>query len=308
MNKNEYFPADLLLLCSSEPKNVCFVETKNLDGETNLKHKIAPKEMLKFRDEVELTQLFEGSMVCEPPSDQIYRFEGIIKVAGTQDKISLNSDNLLLRGSSLRNTDWVIGVVVYTGHDTRIMRNSVNAKQKFSNLEKMLSRSIIIIMAIEACMCAVAAIYFTAWMSINAIDTSVYLDLPVPDDTTGNNWPWYVYLKEFSKTFFTWVLLFTNMVPISMLVTVEVVKFAQALFISWDISIYDMDKDLPTRVQSSNLNEELGQISHIFSDKTGTLTSNVMQFRRFSAGMTSYGTPAEPIQAESDARASTSED
>ena len=79
------------------------------------------------------------------------------------------------------------------------------------------------------------------------------------------------------------------MVPISLLVTVEVVKFAQALFIAWDINIYDTERDMPTRVQSSNLNEELGQISHIFSDKTGTLTSNVMLFRGLSAGMRRYG-------------------
>jgi phospholipid-transporting ATPase len=88
------------------------------------------------------------------------------------------------------------------------------------------------------------------------------------------------------------------MVPISLLVTVEIVKFAQALFISWDINIYDTERDMPTRVQSSNLNEELGQISHIFSDKTGTLTSNVMQFRRFSAGMTSYGGPEPTAKSE----------
>ena len=52
----------------------------------------------------------------------------------------------------------------------------------------------------------------------------------------------------FVKTFFTWILLFTNMVPISLLVTVEVVKFAQSMFIGWDINIYDTQRDMPTRV------------------------------------------------------------
>ena len=102
-------------------------------------------------------------------------------------------------------------------------------------------------------------------------------------------WVWYVFIQQFFTIFFTWMLLFTNMVPISLLVTVEIVKFWQALFIAWDADIYDCERDMPTRVQSSNLNEELGQISHIFSDKTGTLTSNIMQFRRFSAGQHSYG-------------------
>lgn len=69
MKKNQFFPADLVVLASSEPKNICYVETKNLDGETNLKHKIAPKELSQFKDEQELTQFFEGQVCCEPPND-----------------------------------------------------------------------------------------------------------------------------------------------------------------------------------------------------------------------------------------------
>ena len=288
VKKNEFFPADLVLLASSAPKNMCFIETKGLDGETNLKHKIAPKELQGYSSAVEMTRHFEGQIMCEPPNEHIYRYEGVIKTKA-QEKISLSHENLLLRGSSLRNTDWVIGVVVYTGHDTRIMRNSVKSKQKFSRLEILISKSILIIMLIEAIMCCVAGAFATVWNDVNAVKTSSYLALDEIKGMSQSPWAWYTYIKIFFKTFFTWILLFTNMVPISLLVTVEVVKFAQAMFIAWDINIYDRERDMPTRVQSSNLNEELGQISHVFSDKTGTLTSNVMQFRGFSAGLRRYG-------------------
>jgi len=203
----------MVVLATSEPKNMCFVETKNLDGETNLKHKMAPKDLNTFEDEVALTQQFEGSLTCETPNDQIYKFEGLIKKSDGQT-VSLSQDHLLLRGSSLRNTDWVLGVVCYTGHDTRIMRNSVSSKQKFSNLEVLITKSIVIIFLIECIFCFVAAAYATYWNAIY-MDTTGYLQLPSQS-----------FLVVFVKTFFTWILLFTNMVPISLLVTVEVVKFA----------------------------------------------------------------------------------
>jgi P-type E1-E2 ATPase len=84
-------------------------------------------------------------------------------------------------------------------------------------------------------------------------------------------------------------------VPISLLLTLEIVKLCQGIFISWDASMYDVNQNIPASVQASNLNEELGQISYLFSDKTGTLTCNVMEFRKFSAGPVSYGSAESKV-------------
>ena len=83
-------------------------------------------------------------------------------------------------------------------------------------------------------------------------------------------------LRSTFITFGTWILLFNNMIPISLLVTLEVVKFFQAKFIGWDLQIFCPEKKLFTQAQSSGLNEELGQVNYVFTDKTGTLTKNIM--------------------------------
>ena len=161
------------------------------------------------------------------------------------------------------------------------MLNSTGSVNKFSKLETQMNRQIVYVFIMQCVLCMLGAVFHAVWFGDNDDQTEWYLALGEVEGGPS---------LQFVHTFFTWMLLFSNFVPISLIVTLEVVKFIQAVFISWDIEIYHEPNDQPTKVQTSNLNEELGQVSYVFSDKTGTLTQNVMEFRKLSLMGTSYGT------------------
>lgn len=164
--RDQFIPADLLLLWTSTPKKDCFIETKNLDGETNLKPKAV---MEKIRDNIQTEQDLQNmngaQFDFEAPNEFIYEFNGSIKFRESQ--IPLDNNNIVLRGCKLKNTDAIIGVTIFTGHYTKIMMNSIKAKPKHSDLEKKLGMQILVVFIMLLVFCSVASIMYVVWYNEN---------------------------------------------------------------------------------------------------------------------------------------------
>lgn len=258
-------PADVVVLSSSEPEGLCYIETANLDGETNLKIKQARSETQSMRSARELDNLRGARLQSEAPNSSLYTYEATLQLRNTL--LPLGVDQMLLRGTSLRNTRWVNGVVVFTGHETKLMRNATATPIKRTAVEYMMDLQIIYLFVILIAMSTMSSlgnvIKLNQWRK-----AAWYLYL---GDTTG--------LKVFFMDLLTYWILFSNLVPISLFVTIDIIKFWQGYLISSDLEMYDAETDQPAVCRTSSLVEELGQIKYIFSDKTGTLTRNVMEFK-----------------------------
>ncbi|XP_043668540.1 probable phospholipid-transporting ATPase IA isoform X2 [Vespula pensylvanica] len=277
VHNNNFFPADLILLSSSEPQGMSFIETANLDGETNLKIRQAHTDTAILLDTAELMN-FRSNIQCEPPNRHLYEFHGVLRETNKQS-VPLGPDQLLLRGAMLRNTKWIFGVVIYTGHDTKLMQNNTTtAPLKRSTLDRLTNTQILMLFFMLILLCLLSAIFNVIWTNSN------------------NTGLWYLGLnEEMTKNFvfnlLTFIILYNNLIPISLQVTLEVVRFVQATFINMDIEMYHAETDTPAMARTSNLNEELGMVNYVFTDKTGTLTKNVMEFKRCSVGGKIYDFP-----------------
>lgn len=278
ITSSKFFPADLVLLSSSEPQGMCYIETSNLDGETNLKIRQGVPQTSRLLTHQDLMEI-SGTVECETPNRFLYDFAGNIRPSGRQ-AIPLGPDQLLLRGAMLRNTKWIFGIVIYTGHESKLMLNSTSAPLKRSNVEKVTNQAILILFVILIFLSLLSAIASFVWTH-NHVNTDWYLGYA---EMAPSN---------FGYNLLTFIILYNNLIPISLQVTLEVVKFIQAVFINWDIDMYHEATDTPAMARTSNLNEELGQVKYIFTDKTGTLTRNIMEFKRCSIAGIIYGTTTE---------------
>ncbi|XP_013175123.1 PREDICTED: probable phospholipid-transporting ATPase IA isoform X4 [Papilio xuthus] len=274
---NQFFPADLVLLASSEPQGISFIETSNLDGETNLKIRQATPETARLDNLAALAD-FQATIQCEPPNRHLYEFNGMLKETNTRS-VPLALDQMLLRGALLRNTAWVHGVVVYTGHETKLMMNSTKAPLKRSSIDKQTNTHILMLFMILLALSLLSAGCSELWVRARHANTDWYLGL---DEAQNAN---------FGFNFLTFLILYNNLIPISLQVTAEIVRFFQAKFIAMDGEMYHAESDTPALARTSNLNEELGMVRYVFSDKTGTLTCNVMDFHKCSIAEIIYNRP-----------------
>ncbi|KAG1664091.1 hypothetical protein FOA52_013275 [Chlamydomonas sp. UWO 241] len=282
VTEGQEVPADLLLLSCSDPSGVCYAETANLDGETNLKTKFCYVPTAGMRTADELAPLAKGSYVtCEQPNARLYVFDGaFVDADGRQEP--LTSDNLMLRGSTLSKSDWVLGAAVFTGAETKIMQNRTPSPRKITQLERHMNVLVAgLFAALFLVSCALAGGY-QGWVATHPGEW--YLQ-------NQDEWPylgvgfagWVVQVVRF-------MVMLSGFIPISLYVTLELVKLFQcALVFNTDLFMYHRESDTPFHCHTTNLNEDLGQVEYVLSDKTGTLTQNIMGFVWASVNRTMYG-------------------
>eukprot|EP01038_Epipyxis_sp_PR26KG_P013375 gene13375-17935_t len=307
---DDELPADIVAIaCGGVQGQVSFVETAAIDGETNLKMKIPCLLKQTIDNEIAATDIlntinllngnaqvsglfdqacFSATITAEEPNGSIHRFNGFIDISyknSTNVKsttIALTEKNLLLRGSVLRATEWCIGMVVYTGADTKLSLNSKQTPSKLSSVDRIVNRTLLIAISTMILVCIISMILSIIWEETNS--NAAYLCLQKDDLSSmfPNGGGCTSSSTNSYLTFFTFATLYNNFVCISMYVSLEMVYLCQSFFIGNDLKLYDPVLDVPAECHSSGMCADLGQVSYILSDKTGTLTKNLMVVKQYS--------------------------
>ncbi|KAM5308870.1 phospholipid-transporting ATPase IK isoform 5-T5 [Glossophaga mutica] len=280
LDKDNIVPADVLLLASTEPSSLCHVETADIDGETNLKFRQAPMVTHHELTSIRKMASFQGKVVCEEPNSRMHHFMGHLKWEG--QKYSLDSGNILLRGCKIRNTDTCYGMVIYAGFDTKIMRNCGKIHLKRTKIDRLMNRLVILVFMVLVLISVALTLGFWDMATEFKAKHHYVAEKHVHSVTT-----------ESFLIFCSFLILLSVMVPMSAFFTAEFIHLGNSIFINWDVQMYYEPQDMPAKARNTSLNDQLGQVEYVFSDKTGTLTQNVMTFRKCCIDGIVYGPDEE---------------
>uniref|UniRef100_A0A8C4Z8H8 Phospholipid-transporting ATPase n=1 Tax=Gadus morhua TaxID=8049 RepID=A0A8C4Z8H8_GADMO len=288
LENNQFVAADLLLLSSSEPHGLCYIETAELDGETNMKVRQSVPVTSALGDSNNLAT-FDGEVVCEPPNNKLDRFSGTLYWRDC--KCVLTNQNMLLRGCVLRNTEACYGLVIFAGPDTKLMQNSGRTKFKRTSIDCLMNTLVLWIFCFLVCMGVILAVGNAVWEKEVGSLFQSYL----PWDPPVDNFMFSAFLS-----FWSYIIILNTVVPISLYVSVEVIRLGHSYFINWDRQMFCSQCLTAAEARTTTLNEELGQVEYIFSDKTGTLTQNIMSFNKCSINGQVYGEITDPLEPKLD--------
>jgi len=277
--KNEELSADVLLLKTSNDNGYAYIETKSLDGETNLKEKSALQEYKNIYEDDYID--LKGSIICDFPNENLNIWNGKIRETDNND-IDCDIGNIILKGCVLKNTDYVCGIIVYSGKNTKIMKNAKNVKGKSSKVLHIMNKLLYSVFIFEISLCIIFG-YLCLETEDNKKNTYTYIFIQDKQENRNEK-----YLKMLTNTM-TFFVLYSNMIPISLYVVLEIIKSIQGLLINYDNELYDNTIDQSANCRTTELIEELGQVEFIFSDKTGTLTQNSMILKKIYINGKVYG-------------------
>ncbi|KDO23166.1 hypothetical protein SPRG_09974 [Saprolegnia parasitica CBS 223.65] len=269
---NEVFPADLLLLASSHDDREAYIDTSNLDGESTAKVRLVPRiHISAFHDVLTYGNAVAADVRCQPPTPALSRFDGVLQLRAKDEAedVPFTSHNVCLRATRLVNTAHVLGAVLATGSDTKLMQNKARSvPRKRSHLDVVANKCVLVVFLLLLLLNTISAIKGYFWQA-QALPPYLHVDGP-PSATT------------FLTLWVTYLILYNNLVPISLYISLEIAKWYQAKHMEHDVAMTCPRTGQGLVARTSNLNEDLGRVQYLFTDKTGTLTKNEMVLQKLS--------------------------